>query len=142
MTESESGLLAEYPDVLRGAEVAEILRLDPRTVQRKANAGELPAFRVGDGERAEWRYETRRMVALIEGGDAWAVLPPLLGDRPAVLTTEEVAEILRFDRATVASMAAEGALPGAFKPGGGRTPWRFSTRALSAVVTDAGRPAP
>lgn len=137
MTEIESGgLLAEYPDVLRGAEVAEILRLDARTVQRRARKGQLPAFRAGVGERAEWRYEKRRVTTLIEGGDAWAPLPPLLEGRPPVMTPEEVAALFRYDPATVAGMAAQGAFPGAFKPGGGsRAPWRFYTEKLAALIS-------
>ncbi|MEU1132624.1 helix-turn-helix domain-containing protein [Streptomyces sp. NPDC005900] len=136
MTEIESGgLLAEYPDVLRGAEVAEILRLGVSTVQRRARSGQLPAFRAGTGERAEWRYEKRRIAALIEGGDAWALLPSLLSGQPPVMTPEEVARVFRYDHATVAAMAATGALPGAFKVGGGgRAPWRFYTDKLATLI--------
>ncbi len=39
-------------DILDAKEVARILRVNPRTIVRLAERGELPAFRVGD----LWRF--------------------------------------------------------------------------------------
>jgi len=39
-------------DILDAKEVAKILRVNPRTIVRLAERGELPAFRVGD----LWRF--------------------------------------------------------------------------------------
>ncbi|WP_125264875.1 helix-turn-helix domain-containing protein [Streptomyces alboflavus] len=137
MTDREFQFLAEWPEVLTGAEVSEVLRFDPRRVAALAQAGELPAFRAHQGPSAPWRFERRRIVLLVEGGDPFQGLPPLLADRPAVLTTKEVAEILRFDPPTVAQMAASGVLPG-FKVGAGpRGRWRFNKRPLQDRITAA-----
>jgi excisionase family DNA binding protein len=39
-------------DILDANEVAELLRVHPRTVKRLASQGELPGFRVG----GQWRF--------------------------------------------------------------------------------------
>jgi len=39
-------------DILDADEVAEMLRVHPRTVKRLASQGDLPGFRVG----GQWRY--------------------------------------------------------------------------------------
>ncbi|WP_331718277.1 helix-turn-helix domain-containing protein [Streptomyces sp. NBC_00134] len=118
--------LAGFPDVLTGAEVAEILRIDPRTLAALAQSRQLPAFRAGTGVKAAWRFDKRRIVAVIEGRDPWGELPPLLGEFGPVLTAPEVATFLRYERPTVAQLAAAGVLPGAFKISTARAQWRFN----------------
>ena len=44
------------------AEVADLLRLNPQVVQRKLQAGEIPAYRIG----REWRVERAQLVAWLE----------------------------------------------------------------------------
>lgn len=46
----------ENPDLLLVPEVAALLRCSPSTVRRKANAGILPALRLGDSDRAPLRF--------------------------------------------------------------------------------------
>ncbi|MFE6808594.1 helix-turn-helix domain-containing protein [Streptomyces sp. NPDC057681] len=129
-----SDLLAGYPEVLTGAEVAEILRIDPRTLAALAQSRQLPAFRAGTGVKAGWRFDKRRIVAVIEGRDPWEELPPLLEQFGPVLTAQEVATFLRYERATVAQMASAGALPGAFKISTARAQWRFNKHPLLELM--------
>lgn len=142
MTDREPEPLAEYPDVLTGAEVAKILRLDSRSIARLAERGELPAFRAGSGPKGAWRFDKRRIVALIENRSPWGELPPLLAESPPVLTPLEVGAILRYDPTTVSQMAAGGTLPG-FKttPGSPRAQWRFDRRRISALIETPPPPA-
>ncbi|MFN2614465.1 MAG: DUF2087 domain-containing protein [Actinomycetota bacterium] len=44
------------------AEVADLLRLNPQVVQRKLQAGEIPAYRIG----REWRVERAQLIAWLE----------------------------------------------------------------------------
>ncbi|WP_329468707.1 helix-turn-helix domain-containing protein [Streptomyces sp. NBC_01431] len=57
--------LAQYPAVLTTAEAAAVLRLTPGRTAALATQGELPAFKVGTGERAQWRFPRQRLVQLI-----------------------------------------------------------------------------
>ena len=47
---------------LTAAEVADLLRLNHQVVQRKLQAGEIPAYRIG----REWRIERGQLVAWLE----------------------------------------------------------------------------
>jgi excisionase family DNA binding protein len=49
------------PRLLTVAEVAERLRVDPRTVQRKTRSGLLPAFELG-GPRPVFRVDERKLL--------------------------------------------------------------------------------
>jgi len=44
------------------AEVAELLRLNPQVVQRKLQAGEIPAYRIG----RDWRVESSQLMGWLE----------------------------------------------------------------------------
>ena len=44
------------------SEVADLLRLNPQVVQRKLQAGEIPAYRIG----REWRVERDQLLAWLE----------------------------------------------------------------------------
>lgn len=88
------------------AEVAELLRLNHQVVQRKLQAGEIPAYRIG----REWRVEKAQLLEWLERHsnqrdplDAHfdpdgrlRVLPSKQGQRRAVL--ERVAATLAPDR--------------------------------------------
>ncbi|MGW1674610.1 helix-turn-helix domain-containing protein [Streptomyces sp. NPDC002324] len=134
MTEREEPL-ATYAVVLTTAEVAEILRVSPVHVARQAERGTLRAFRVGTSRRAAWRFDRRRIAAVMEGRSCDEELPPLLDQFPEVLTAGEVGDLLRYDQATIAQMAAKGLLPGAFKTSTSpRAPWRFRTQAITDLI--------
>lgn len=134
MTDREP--LATYADVLTSAEVAEILRVSPVHVARRAEWGTLRAFRVGT-DRAAWRFDKRRIVAVMQGRPCDEQLPPLLSEPPEVLTAGEVGALLRYDPATIAQLAAKGLLP-AFKTSPSpRAPWRFRTREINALIDGA-----
>lgn len=49
-------------ELYTAAEVAEVLRLNLQVVQRKLQAGEIPAYRIG----REWRIEKEQLVAWLE----------------------------------------------------------------------------
>ncbi|MGW2725096.1 helix-turn-helix domain-containing protein [Streptomyces sp. NPDC001492] len=141
MTERESETpLANYPAVLTAAEVAEIFRLSPVSIARRAKSGQLKAFRGATGPRAPWRFDKRRIALVLEGRPSDEALPPLLSGHPEVLTAQEVGDVLRYDPTTVAALAAAGRLPG-FKTSP-RSPWRFRRQTISALIegTPPGEP--
>lgn len=131
MSDREAGQLAAYPKVLVGGEVADLLGLDPRTVAAYAAAGTLPGFRVHP--HGEWRFDRRRIAAVLENRPT-ASFPPLLQGFPDVMNPRQVGEVLRYEPRTVQQMAAAGTMPGAFKVGGPKARWRFSREALSAAI--------
>ncbi|GGX36636.1 helix-turn-helix domain-containing protein [Streptomyces chryseus] len=137
MNDREAEALASYPEVLNAGEVAEILRLDQRTVAAMAGQGTLPGFKVGAGPRARWRFDRRRIAAVQESAPQQPArpLPPLeLKTYPDVLRTGEVAAILRMEAPTVAAMAVAGTLKG-FKVGAGpKAQWRFHKRHLVDLI--------
>jgi len=53
----------DEPDVLTAAEAAELLRVDEALVQEMAEAGEIPARKLGD----EWRFARTAIVSWLEG---------------------------------------------------------------------------
>lgn len=56
---------AGYPDLLKSAEVAEILRLSPQTVRRFMASGEIPgAFKIGP----VWYVAKAAFSRFVEGG--------------------------------------------------------------------------
>lgn len=65
-------LLAEYKRALTTEELASILAVDPRTIQRRAKSGSIPSFRVGTSVRfcpktmADWL--TQVSIPSIGGG--------------------------------------------------------------------------
>lgn len=60
-----SGRFAGYPDLLKSADVAEILRQSPQTVRRLMASGEIPgAFKVG----AFWYVAKAAFARFVEGG--------------------------------------------------------------------------
>ncbi|MFC8668705.1 helix-turn-helix domain-containing protein [Streptomyces sp. NPDC057199] len=138
MSDREPGQLAAYPKVLVGAEVADLLGLDPRNVAAAAAAGKLPAFKVHP--HGEWRFDRRRIAAVIENR-ATGSFPPLLEGFPDVMSPRQVGEVLRYEARTVQQMAAAGTMPGGFKVGGPQARWRFSRAVLSKVIEQQPAPA-
>lgn len=138
MSDREAGQLAAYPKVLVGGEVADLLGLDPRVVAAYAAAGKLPGFRVHP--HGEWRFDRRRIAAIIENRPTGS-FPPLLEGFPDVMSPRQVGEILRYEARTVQQMANAGIMPGAFKVGGPQARWRFSRAALSAAIEQTPPPA-
>ena len=57
----------EAPDLLTPAEVAEVFRVDPKTVTRWAKAGKISAIRTLGGHR---RYRLAEVRALLNGEEA------------------------------------------------------------------------
>jgi excisionase family DNA binding protein len=57
----------EAPDLLTPAEVAEVFRVDPKTVTRWAKAGKLTCIRTLGGHR---RYRLAEVRALLNGEEA------------------------------------------------------------------------
>lgn len=125
------------PALLRGAEVAAVLRARDAHVRGLARAGRLPAARIG-GSRSEWLYDKRRVLAVIEGGDPWADFPPLLEDQPDVLTAGEVAWFFRLSRPFVLELANEGHVRG-FRVGGPGSEWRFDRRHIAFLALPTNR---
>lgn len=138
MSDRERGQLAAYPNVLVGGEVAQLLGLDPRTVAAYAAAGRLPGFRVHP--HGEWRFDRRRIAAILENRSTGS-FPPLLEGFPDVMSPRQVGEVLRYEPRTVQQMAAAGTMPGAFKVGGPAARWRFSRAALSEAIEQPPPPA-
>jgi excisionase family DNA binding protein len=63
--DGQEDLLGRYPDVLTVEEVAEVLRLTPRTARTLAAKDKIPgAFKVG----AEWRFYKRDIIEMIRSG--------------------------------------------------------------------------
>lgn len=56
-------LLAAYPEMMTGNEVAAVLRIDPRSVQRHAKAGQLVAMQLGRSYRIPKAEVLRWMLA-------------------------------------------------------------------------------
>ena len=54
--------VADGIDLYTSAEVADLLRLNHQVVQRKLQAGEIPAYRIG----REWRVERAQLMAWLE----------------------------------------------------------------------------
>ncbi|MFJ8166502.1 helix-turn-helix domain-containing protein [Streptomyces sp. NPDC096136] len=142
MTDHEPEPLAQYPDVLTTGEAARILRMAPEAMAAMANRGEIPgAFKVGSGERAQWRFLKARIVALMSGDAEPPSASTVLARYPEVLTTAEVAALLRISSGRTATMAKDGDLP-AFKVGSGTVaPWRFPRQKLAQLMEARGVPA-
>jgi len=136
---NEQPPLHDLPLLLRGPEVATVMRVSNQHVRRLARSGALPASRIS-GDRSEWLYDKRRILAVIEGGDPWADLPPLLSDAPEVLTAAETAEFLRLSHPFVVELANEGAI-GGFRTKGDRGDWRFNRRRIAALAVPTNRQA-
>jgi excisionase family DNA binding protein len=47
---------SEHASVWDSAEAGEFLQLHPKTVEKMARAGELPAHPIGSGKRVRWRF--------------------------------------------------------------------------------------
>jgi excisionase family DNA binding protein len=52
-------------EILTIREVAELLKLHPKTVNKLANAGRLPAYRIG----RQWRFRKSEVLKLLEKRD-------------------------------------------------------------------------
>jgi excisionase family DNA binding protein len=59
-------MLRQDAPLLTVAEVAERLRQSPSTIRRKARNGELPSLKLGLGERAPIRFDSRELADFIE----------------------------------------------------------------------------
>ena len=53
-------------EFLTAKQAAELLQLDQRTLLRLVSEGTIPASRLGDGPRAQWRFSKRLLVDAIE----------------------------------------------------------------------------
>lgn len=53
------------PDYLTPGETADLLRVSERTVRRRAESGELPGVRVGDGPRAPLRIRSDALAGFL-----------------------------------------------------------------------------
>ena len=56
--------LVEFERLLDAEEAAALLKIHPKTLQRMARQGKLPAHPFGDGQRKRWRF-------LLTELDAW-----------------------------------------------------------------------
>jgi excisionase family DNA binding protein len=54
--------VTEDPQFYTSAEVADLLRMNHQVVQRKLQAGEIPAYRIG----REWRVERAQLMEWLE----------------------------------------------------------------------------
>lgn len=52
--------------MLTARELADLLRLDEKTVRRRTRRGEIPAVNVGTENRPSWRYDQRRIEAWLK----------------------------------------------------------------------------
>lgn len=59
--------ISQYDTLLTPGEVAQLFRVDPKTVTRWANAGKLSTTRTLGGHR---RYHAAEVLALLTGGTA------------------------------------------------------------------------
>ena len=53
-------------EILTNREVADLLKLHPKTVNKLAIAGKLPAYRIG----RQWRFRKSEVLKLLEKRDA------------------------------------------------------------------------
>ncbi len=53
-------------ELLTLKEVAEILRVDPRTVERSLKSGALKGYKLGAGKTAPWRIEKEEIRKFLE----------------------------------------------------------------------------
>jgi excisionase family DNA binding protein len=53
-------------EILTIREVADLLKLHPKTVNKLANSGRLPAYRIG----RQWRFRKSEVLKLLEKKDA------------------------------------------------------------------------
>jgi excisionase family DNA binding protein len=58
-------MLRQDVHLLTAKEAAQILRQHPSTVRRKARSGEIPSLKIGLGERAPVRFDSRELEAFI-----------------------------------------------------------------------------
>lgn len=60
MSATAEGAVRQLPELLTLAEIAEVLRVHPRTVSRLLDAGKFPApdFNPGSSHLRRWRRET------------------------------------------------------------------------------------
>jgi excisionase family DNA binding protein len=58
-------MLREGIHLLTAKEAAQILRQHPSTIRRKARSGEIPSLKIGPGERAPIRFDSRELDAFI-----------------------------------------------------------------------------
>lgn len=67
-------LTSEKESAVDAERVARTFHLSAETVRRKAKAGEIPAFRLGDGPRAPWRFYLSEVHARFNQpkADPWA----------------------------------------------------------------------
>ena len=59
-----SAMFEGYGDMLDVSDLAEILRINPKTVQRQCRRGDLPAIRIG----ARWYVPKIRLIEHVMGG--------------------------------------------------------------------------
>jgi excisionase family DNA binding protein len=52
-------------EILTNREVADLLKLHPKTVNKLASAGKLPAYRIG----RQWRFRKSEVLKLVEKRD-------------------------------------------------------------------------
>lgn len=53
-------------DLLTRKEVADILKVDPRTVERWLKVGALKGYKLGEGKTAPWRIEREEIQRFLE----------------------------------------------------------------------------
>lgn len=116
--------------VCGASDVAALVKLTPRQVQKLAETGAIPgASKLGklwafnSAQVFEWAgitVDSDELHDVIFDGLSWPVCTP-----------DEVAELLHTSVQNVQKLARDGELPGAFLVG---TRWRFNTRELLAHV--------
>jgi excisionase family DNA binding protein len=53
-------------ELLTRQEVAKLLRVDPRTVERWLRSGKLNGYKLGDGKTAPWRIDEAEVQKFLE----------------------------------------------------------------------------
>jgi excisionase family DNA binding protein len=58
-------MLRETNQLLTVKEAATLLRQHPSTIRRKARSGEIPSLKIGLGQKAPIRFDSRELAAFI-----------------------------------------------------------------------------
>lgn len=115
-----------------------VFRLNPATVRDLAASGEIPATKIGNGQKAPWRFNKIANLQLLKVDFDLAAQRDTEWDRAVAAMSElldanQAAYVLRLKATTVRELAKRGEIPATKLPVG-RGGWRFSKTALLRLL--------